>query len=171
MSKIGLILACPHYPDVSDKPEKIDAQLRIWLGVYGTDVTEIEVYEAHAGYLPRHAASCDAWIVSGLPLPCADPKLAEGRSIAHFLLAAAALGRTIYALNHAEHLLHDALASGHATPPTTGKVLRSIRNPFRSFHSRDTLHRYNPATKAIDALQRPETLCSRRLFGTWSQAA
>lgn len=163
MSKIGLILACDHYPVVSSDATQVDAQLRFWLAANGTTFDEIEVYAAYDGALPNHGASCDAWIISGATYPT----LGQNFAIGQFLCAAASLGRRIYAINHAEHTVHATLGAIDAPAPATPSAMRVIRNPFRSFHSGETLHRFNPSTRQVEALPRPDAICARRRFGAW----
>lgn len=171
MAKLGILLACEHYPTVSSKAQEIDAQLRLWLNAYGTPITEIEVFETYQGALPRHAASCDAWIVSGVVLSAGRDEPERGYAIRQFLRAAASFGRPIYAIHHGEHLVHDALAPFCSKPPTTSPTPRSIQNPFRSFHSRSHLHRFNPSTRSVEALSKPAAICPRQMFGVMRRAA
>ena len=170
MPKVGLILACEHYPAVSGDVTQFDAQLRLWLGAYGTTFDTVEVFTAYDGKLPRHAGYYDAWIVSGVPLSLTASS-DTNRALKHFLRAAAKFGRPIYAVNRGEHVLHTALTAIGAAPPTTSPFLSTIRNPFRSFLGRDTLHRFNPTTGMAEALSRPANTCPRRLFGALRQAA
>lgn len=171
MSRVGVILACEHYPHVSDKVRHLDAQLRLWLEGIGIRIDAMEVFAAYDGDMPGHAARCDAWIVSGLPLPISGRGSDFTGDLHRFLRAAAAVKRTILAVHHAEHVVHAALAATDAAPPATSPYIRSIRNPFRSFQGSDTLHRYDPATRRLVLLERPTDLCPRRLFGfAWQLA-
>ncbi len=170
MSTLGLILACDHYPAVSTR-ETMDAQLRLWLEAIGINAHQIEVFAAYNGELPLHAAGCDAWIFSGLPLPLTAPGTDVPTALRQFLRAAAPLGVKILAINHAEHMVHAAIGAPDAKPPETSSRILSIRNPFRSFHSRDTLHCFNRVTGAIEALPRPQAICRRRIFAAFRSAA
>lgn len=171
MSTLGILLACDHYPAVSANEKEIDAQLRIWLVNAGTSFNEIRVFKAYDGDVPRHAASSDAWILSGMPLPTFGSTDDVSWALRQFLRAAASFRRPIYAVNHGEHILHSALASFEAVPPSTPVMMRSIRNPFRSFLSRDQLFRFNPGTRTVDALERPFEISQRGVFGTFLAAA
>lgn len=171
MSKLGILLACDHYPTVSDKADQIDAQLRYWLAATGTTFDDVEVFAVYDGALPHHAASCEAWIVSGALLPPVFDQNDRGKRLKNFLRAAASFGRPIYAINHAEHVVHDALAAFCASRPETPATPRAIQNPFRSFCARHKLHRFNPATRRVDALDRPEAICPRASFRAFWRAA
>lgn len=171
MSNLGILLACEHYPEVRADAHLIDASLRYWLADSGTTFDGIDVFAAYAGDLPGHAASCDAWILSGVPLSDSPTGAERADAMTQFLRAAASFGRPIYAINHAEHAVHAALATCQTTPPDTSPTLRAISNPFRSFQSRYQLFRFNPATRRVDALQRPAAICPRRMFGAFRSAA
>lgn len=171
MTKLGILLACDHYPNVSSHAHQIDSQLRLWLAKSGTTFTDIEVYATHHGALPRHAASCDAWIVSGVSLAGTQASQGQVDALKQFLRAATSFGRPIYAINHAEHIVHQALAAFHAAAPETPPAPRAVSNPFRSFQGRSNLFRFNPATRRVDALPRPAAICPRRLFGVLRRAA
>lgn len=171
MCRLGIVLACDHYPLVSDRVDRVDAQLRCWLDAIGIPVGEIEVFAAHEGEFPKHGAACDVWVVSGVPLTIFGPSHDHAGRLHQFLRAAAALDRTILGVHHAEHTLHAALAAVGAEPPATSPRIMSIRNPFQSFRGRDTLHRFDPVQRRVVALQRPTALCPRRLFGFGRHAA
>ena len=171
MSKLGILLACEHYPNVDAHTNSIDAQLRHWLISYGTAVTKIEVYTLYAGELPRQVTECDAWIVSGVFLGGCDVSSGQSLALRQFLQAADSFNRTVYAVNHGEHILHNALAAFDAEAPKTPKIMRSIQNPFRSFHNRYTLHRFNPRARCVESLKRPDAISTRGIFAPFRQAA
>ena len=171
MAKLGILLACDHYPTVSADARRIDSQLRLWLASYGAVFDEIEVFATHEGALPRHAAECDAWIVSGAPLEASQAGQRNADALRQFLRAAASFRRPIFAINHAEHVVHAALAAFDAPAPASAPLPRSIQNPFRSFHGRYALYRFNPATRRVDVLPRPSVICPRRMFGVLRRAA
>ena len=165
MSTLGVLLACDHYPDVSSNVNEMDAQLRLWLVHAGTHFNDIKVFAAFDGDFPRHAALCDAWILSGMLLPMNGSSEDADWALKQFLRAAASIRRPIFAVHHGEHVLHAALADFDAIPPETPGCMRYIRNPFRSYQSRDTLYRFNPATRTVDALDRPVEITPRGVFG------
>ena len=171
MTTLGILLACEHYPEVSAEAQYIDAQLRHWLAENGTAFDDIRVFAAYTDDLPRHAECCDAWIVSGTPLPAIFDAENRALCLRQFLRAAASFGRPIYAINHAEHVLHASLAAFDAAPPATPPTPRAIQNPFRSFQSRFCLFRFNPQLRCVEALPRPPALCPRRMFGALRCAA
>lgn len=171
MPKLGLILAGEHYPALDKTTRQIDAQLRHWLAGCGTIVDAIEIFTAFEGELPHDSGCCDAWIVSGVPLAAGPEEEDRAQAIGRFLCAAASGGRPIYAINHAEHIVHAALAAEDAAPPETPPLPRAIQNPFRSFQSCHQLFRFNPQTRRVDALKRPAGICPRRMFGTFRRAA
>lgn len=171
MSKLGILLACDHYPRAAHAPQHVDAQLRLWLATFGTTFDDVEWYHVHEGQLPRHAAGCDAWVVSGVPISLPGSTVDTRWALTQFLRAAAACGRSLFAVHHGEHMLHSALAAFDAAPPVTPSVPRTVRNPFWSFHGRDTLHRFNPRTRSIEPLPRPQCLHQRDLLGAFRRAA
>ncbi len=171
MTKLGLILVCDHYPLVSECVSEIDAQLRHWLLTLGIAPDAVEVFAAYDGVLPRHAGQADAWIVSGMPLRQVGEGGDGAFALRQLLQAAVSVRCPVLALNHGEHVVHAALAAVDVPPPATTPHIRAIRNPFRSFLGRDTLHRFDPLTRRVEALERPATLCPRALFGSLRAAA
>lgn len=161
MKTLGILLVSYHYPRVTPDADRLDSQLRRWLEAFGAEFETIQVFVAYDGHLPRHAAACDAWLLSGAPLPPANASDDHAFAMRQFLRAAHALGRTIFAINHSEHVLHDALAGVGVPRPNTSQHPRAVRNPFRSFHLRDTLHRFNPSSRTVEPLDRPTESCTR----------
>ena len=158
MPRIGLILACEHYPAVDTCPTQMDAQLRYWLESCGHSADAIKVYHAYHGELPETALECDAFIVSGTAVQWLDAGSDWRGILLMFLRAAAALNVPVYGLNRGEHIVHDALSKVGAPAPATPTHLRAIRNPFRSFHTSDTLHAFDAATRTVKSLERPRSI-------------
>ena len=165
MAHLGLLLASDHYPALPRRPESIDGQLKRWLRALGHDVMETTAYNCFEGHLPAKASDACIWLVSGPVLgwhPCCRDL---GGKLRSFLRAAAAFDRPIFAVNHGEHVLHDALAGLGELPPETVKHLRSTRNPITSFQSRDRLFAYNPVARRIMEETRPEEMTFASIFG------
>ncbi|MDA5092843.1 hypothetical protein O2N63_01935 [Aliiroseovarius sp. KMU-50] len=155
MAKLGILLACEHYPEVVAEPARVDAQLRLWLQDAGHDINGIRVFNCFLGDFPECDTDCDLWIVSGALI---DLNHSYESRLCGFLCAVAAAGRPLMALNHGEHVVHKALAADGASPPATPELPRSIRNPFNSFWRSDTLFAFSASSRSLKALPRPTEL-------------
>ncbi len=158
MSRIGILLACNHYPQVSDDPIALDAQFKKYLGALGHSADELLVFEWFNGDKPAHAGLADAWIVSGHWIAWPTSGCDSFGGLISFLRAADALGLAVFGLNHGEHILHQALALPGAPAPGTPISMRAIRNPFRSFLIRDRLFAFDPTARKVREMPRPSAL-------------
>ncbi len=171
MSHLGILLACDHYPNVAPEAEKFDARLRKWFEHLGHCISRVSLFETYDGDMPDSSDQCDFWIVSGAA-PEWHPARPNPRGIVfRALRLAASSGNPIYAVYHGEHVVHAALASPFASPPSTCPQLHSIRNPFFSFGRSDTLHVFGAAAGEVRQLDRPEELKPNSLFSGWLRVA
>ena len=171
MSRIGILLACDHYPRVSDDPLALDAQFRKCLEALGLTVDRLQVFDWFTGDTPSHAGMADVWIVSGTPITGLTSGCDPYGDLLAFLRAADALGSAVIGLNHGEQVLHAALALPGAPIPGSPSAMRAIRNPFRSFLSRDRLFLFDPIARRIRELPRPSALTLRAQFRAIARAA
>jgi hypothetical protein len=154
MAHLGILLTFDHYPVVRPCLRGIDRQFLNCLSEAGHKVSQVSVFDLSQG-VPQSPPECDLWVVSGTP----DVIAASSPEVYHDILRwLRGLNERshVYALNHGEHVLHDALCSAHAAPPSTSRTPNLVRNPFWSFWRRDRLYAVR-ADRAVAALPRFDT--------------
>lgn len=137
MAHLGILLTFDHYPAVRPCLRGIDRQFLNCLSDVGHKVSQISVFDLTQG-VPTSPPECDLWVVSGTP----DMIAASSPEVYHDILRW--LRRLhehsdVYAFNHGEHVLHDALCAADAASPDTSRTPNLVRNPFWSFWHRDRL--------------------------------
>ncbi len=65
MARVGILLACQHYPNVTGTWEKTDLQLRTWLASLGHEFTSANIYDCSVGHFPSECGAESSWIVGG----------------------------------------------------------------------------------------------------------
>ena len=171
MARLGVLLACEHYPHMKQQQTFLDRQLRLWLAALGHEISEVESYHCYDGEFPDRPGQADVWMVSGPSLdwrPCGRDL--NGR-IQSFLKSAAAVGCPVYGVHCGEHLIHNALAQIGSRPPESCPSIRAIRNPFTSFQSKDRLFCFNPTNRQVEEKKRPAYLQLSGMFGLKRMAA
>lgn len=138
MAHLGILLTFDHYPAVRPCLRGVDRQFLNCLNDLGHKVSQISVFDLTQG-VPTSPPECDLWVVSGTP----DVIAASSPEIYHDILRwLCRLDERshVYALNHGEHVLHDALCGADAALPGTPRTPNLVRNPFWSFWRRDRLY-------------------------------
>ena len=149
MAHLGVLQVFDHYPCISDNVRALDGQFRRYMEQLGWPLTRMTVVDARET-LATPLPDCDVWIVSGTADLLSDAARIHLQSVLRTL----ARHRTVMALNGGEHLLFDTFAGPSAKPPRTPRMPRSVRNPFRSFWTRDRL--YGLGAEGVHVLPRPE---------------
>lgn len=162
MAHLGILQIFDHFPFLSEDFDQFDGQFRRYLAHHGWQISRVSVCDAR-GEIPISWPACDVWVVSGTAALMTDEM--RGDLVAQ--LRDMAENACILATNGAEHLLHEAFAGPDAPSPMTPAAPRSVRNPFRSFWTRDRL--YSVETDRVVPLTRPETTAG--FFGFARSAA
>lgn len=137
MTHLGILLTFDHYPAVKPRIQGIDRQFLNCLSEQGHDVTQVSVFDLSKG-VPTAPTECDLWVISGTPdvIAASSPEFYD--DILRWLRRLHERS-DVYALNHGEHVLHDAVSAADSASPVTPRTPNLVRNPFWSFWRRDKL--------------------------------
>jgi hypothetical protein len=144
MAHLGVLLACEHYPGVSDRLDQIDHRLQARLERDFGNLQQMSVFPVYSGDLPLNPTQCDIWLVSGAVLDRIHTGGNTESALDLFLKEIAAAGTPLLGIYHGEHAISSALAPTRESQPTTRKCPLSIRNPIRNTHRGDKLFRWVP---------------------------
>lgn len=141
MERLGILLACDHYPLVSAKLGALDGRLAHLLRSRGHNIGELAVYDVYLGEVPASAHDCDLWLISGADLNWQAGGWGKNRDLLNYVASVHACGRPIYGINHGEHVLRDACCP-EKPAPATPRIPRVVRNPLKTWWRRDRLFTY-----------------------------